>query len=33
MTLIKHHNLGQLKPYFYFALEEYAMQKNITKKT
>ena len=26
MTLIKHHNLGQLKPYFYFALEEYAMQ-------
>ena len=26
MTLIKHHNLGQLKPYFYFALEEYAMK-------
>lgn len=26
MTLIKHHNEGKLKPYFYFALEEYAMK-------
>lgn len=31
MTLIKHHNLGQLKPYFYFALEEYAMQTLLKK--
>ena len=26
MILIKHHNEGKLKPYFYFALEQYVMQ-------
>lgn len=31
MTLIKHNNEGQLKPYFYFALEEYAMKHLLTK--
>jgi lipoate---protein ligase len=27
MILIRHHNEGQLKPYFYFALEEYILTK------
>jgi lipoate-protein ligase A len=27
MILIRHHNEGQLKPYFYFALEEYVLTK------
>lgn len=30
MILIRHHNEGQLKPYFYFALEEYIL-KNLLK--
>ena len=31
MILIKHHNEGQLKPYFYFALEEYVMKELLKK--
>ncbi|MGB0175157.1 MAG: lipoate--protein ligase [Acholeplasmataceae bacterium] len=30
MILIKHHNEGKLKPYFYFALEEYAMKELLS---
>lgn len=31
MTLIKHNQQGNLKPYFYFALEEYAMKELLKK--
>lgn len=31
MTLIKHQQQGNLKPYFYFALEEYAMKELLKK--
>ena len=31
MTLIRHNHQGQLKPYFYFALEEYAMKELLKK--
>ena len=27
MILVRHHNQGNLKPYFYFALEEYILTK------
>ncbi len=29
MILVRHHNEGQLKPYFYFALEEYLLNEKL----